>query len=364
MKPFILLITLIISLHASSLFAKAFHLLIMGDTQDPTLTKNVHTSMQNIEESFSYLASACNVPLMAKRLTMHDGTLTRKNIVKWVHKESVASDDVIILYFHGHGSRESGDERIWPRGYLLDDQNDTYSRNVDFSLIIEKLFSKRAALYLILLDCCNKGPQSPVPKNLFSESLNAFDLLRYKNQGIVVRGGQELFFKRYGFIIASGTSPGEVGYSWPPYSNLSPHEVGGVFTNIFLNNFFQALQSPRPEWQNIFMQTVDQCKVETDKKEKFYLTRQTPQYRLFLYKHRRSKRVYKRNLFKKCEVNPTFSKGVDLSFFSRIPEGEDTELNSDVDVVPIPFEGPEFDSEVIGDDDLVVIHEGSRCTSN
>src|SRR5206468_388011 len=117
------------------------------------------------------------------------------------------SDDIIILYYGGHGWREHESRTIWPSGDFL---NEKRSINiVEFSEITEKLFSKRASFCLLLLDCCNVL----IPKSYqVTEESPTFDLKKFSNQ-VNAEAVKNLFLKLRGFVIASSSSPTEVGWS-------------------------------------------------------------------------------------------------------------------------------------------------------
>ena len=100
----LLLIFLFISF-VNPLSAKAFHLLLMGDTEDAKIGTAVTKSIQNLEQSFSYISSVSGIPLHVTKLTSFESTFTYKNVMRWVSKEKVERDDIIVLFYEGHGGR-------------------------------------------------------------------------------------------------------------------------------------------------------------------------------------------------------------------------------------------------------------------
>lgn len=351
MKNFIIIFLFTCSFFISSLPAKALHLLVMADNTNE-LKRSAIKNVQNIEDSFSYLCAVSKIPLHIKKLTKAKGNLTQKHILTWIRKESVAQDDVIILYYTGHGTRTHMSRTIWPLAYFPE----TPDKNIRFSDIIEKLFEKRAALYLVLLDCCNSlGEPKGLPRSDAPCSMVTFELNKSDNKQ-VVEGFQELFFKLHGLIIATGTSPLETG--WNEDCAYHPLERGGVFTKIFLNYFFQDLRSNNPQWSHIFKKTKHGAFQET--KSGAYRdipcephTYQTPQYKIFLHKRRRSPRVYKEYFLKHSRFDPHSLSAYERNFFSRRGCGQAT-LNQKIS---LPIGVTELDSDIIEEGDLIVSHE-------
>lgn len=329
----------------TELSAQAFHLLILADNKDPEVGYAAEKNMRNIEQSFSYIASVSTLPIHITKLASADNTLTRDHILKWIRNEHIKPDDIIILYYGGHGLRERESQSVWPSGAFL---NEKRSMNiVEFSEITEKLFSKQASLCLVLMDCCHVL----IPKNfqVTSES-PTFDLKKFHNQ-ISSDGIKKLFLKLRGFVIASSTSPTEVGWStnldMPNGTTLvddalidSTASLGFIFTKIFLNNLFYELQTPQPQWSNIFQNTKTAVRSET-KKDLYNLSQkiideyhpphtfQTPQYRIFLHKKKMSPHTYRKYLFKKCKPKEMQVKILALNEIEKTLENTDLH-NSDI----------------------------------
>jgi len=312
MKKLAIIFNMLIIFFVQDLVAKSCHLLLIGDKDDTRLHFSTERNFRNVEQSFSYICSVSGIPFRSKRISRQGVELSQYEVEKWIRKEPIAPDDVIILYYSSHGGRTTDTPTIWPFGCFSDGY-------VDFSAIIENLFPKKAALYVIILDCCNvftKGWE------VLGERLR-FEL-RGLNDQLVARGFQKLFcHKPYGLIIASGTSPGEVGWHnvWDDALPIKPEDnakMGGVFTNIFLNNLFQEIQTPSPEWKRIFKKTKIEVIEETMKEDYSKivpaspLKPQTPQYRIFLYKHKRSAHTYLKDLYKGCAYHK--------SMFDQNPE--------------------------------------------
>lgn len=282
----------------------------MSDTKDKTIGKDCVQDLKNMEMSLSLLADACAVQLFKKELMTSDGTLTKEAIRAWVKQAPIEEDDVVIFYFSGHGYRDRKSKTIWPYGQ--------FDNGVVFSKMIDALFSKKAAFYIVLLDCCN-NEQKCIDKS--SEKEIAFDIKAFQKQKIA-KGVGKLFLHPYGLIIASAASPGEIAHclkppptltqtvqiqisstrSHPTRSNRESIDVGfrgGVFTTAFLTRLFQECEEGHPKWKNIFKGTHSDSYKKTRKRE---LGSQTVQYKIFLHSKRQSSSKYKEYLFEDCKV--------------------------------------------------------------
>lgn len=289
MKKNLFLFVLTLVLHLlllTPLSGKSMHLLIMAD-DDSNIGQGVLRDMENIKNSFSYLASTMDIPIRTKILNSKRNLLTYTHVITWLDKEQIAADDVVILYFSGHGGRTLTSPTIWPYVRFPTDR-------VEFTGVIRRLFKKKAALYVILFDCCNKLVQNSIitksdPPIIMN--YNALDRKQIKQKCL------DLFFKSKGLVIVSSASPGQ--YSFGPKS-------GGYFTTFFLNNLGQEVQKEKAHWKELLSKTQTECRALCEEfiKDKQWEdqeeNRETPQYRVFLRAKRKSSAHLRRYLFERC----------------------------------------------------------------
>jgi hypothetical protein len=290
MKYCALILSLITTLVISPLSAKAFHILYMGDDGDKYVGQSVNIDLKNIHKSFTYIASACGMPLYMK--TLRSPELRQANIEAWIKKAAIAEDDVVILYYSGHGGRSRNSPTIWPVGSVCE------KYKVDFTLIIEKLLSKRAALSVVLLDCCNTfgfKPKQVQVRRAFNLNLESYD------PKLVAAGCKQLFFKTKGLIISSGSAPGKVS------EILIPNQ-GGYFTSYFLERLLKESQKPDPQWRRIFEKTKTKVLYET--KNCPFTKTQKLQYKMLLTPDVKSPSVYRKFLYENSKY--TKAKTFDL----------------------------------------------------
>ena len=122
-------------LSISPLSAKAFHVLLIGDTKNEDIGTASTKSLRNLEQSFSYISSVSGTPIYIKKLTSTELTFSYRNVERWIREEKIERDDIIVLFYEGHGGRFKSNHTIWPSGYFPDGLS-------DFSLIIKKLIYK------------------------------------------------------------------------------------------------------------------------------------------------------------------------------------------------------------------------------
>lgn len=285
----------------SVLSAKALHLLMMGDTKDVLLGPHVLYNMHNMEQSFFRIAKASKCRFYKTSLATADNTLTGRKITQWIEQQTFSKNDIVVIYYSGHGVRQQTSPTIWPSASLYNEE--TEEKYVELSEVAKKVILKKGALCIALFDCCNvlQPPiQAKTDSILPEEQYNMND---------IDEGCKKLFIKPYGLIIASSASPRELSYS-------------GVFPRYFLVYLFQELKSSDPQWSRVFEKTKQACLAETEKcliresdrvAHDYYKiphVLQTTQYKIFLHKHRKHPQVYIDNLFKECVIDPQLHHGV------------------------------------------------------
>jgi len=331
------------------LSATAIHLLILADTTDRCIGPIVTEDAKHMEHCFSYLASASKIPLHVTKLTSARRNLSREHIMRWVRKQHFASDDVVILYYTGHGMRKRISPTIWP-GVNIPNR-ETNEEYVALEPIIRKLILKKAALCIVLLDCCNVMRVDSTRSQKSSRHELATELKRFDKK-LIARNCKKLLTTPYGFIVAAASSPREFGQCLADERHVLDHcpapivSSGSVFTAMFLNNFFEDLQSADPQWSNIFKKTKSACVEITMDPENYLLDdvlirrfdpphkHQTPQAKFFLYKHRRGRAIYLKHLFEECTLEEGMHSKASVAECILL-DSSDKDLESDFDISSI-----------------------------
>ncbi len=311
---------IVLLFNISALSAKAIHLFVAGDIHDKEIRYSVEKDCEDVIKSFSYIADLCDVPIHVTKITTSRHKLTYNRLSRHIKKAHISKRDVIVFYFSGHGKRDQHTRLIWPSMRF---SNEHF---VDSTLIIEKLFRKRAALTLVLIDCCNRD--SIMTRG--TENISSLKPLPQKDTQLK-KNCRELFFNSCGIVIASAAQPGELANCWT---------AGGFFTNSSLNILFRRLQSPSPQWESIVDEIKKSCHAENDevKNEQLKnqpdrppLSLQTPQYALLLGKKMKKVREYIHHIRHLCLYRKE----------TQNPDPEDVSFDD-------PRDDPSFDESIYG----------------
>ena len=242
----LLLATLFLS-GFSQMEAKQIHALLTADTISEVKVASVK-DLKHIKKELQSIASATSMNLRTKVL---NGThLTKEQVSHWADNSNIQSDDVVFFYFTGHGLRTSKNQTIWPCIYFPPKKE-----IVDFCEIIDELTSKRAALCIIIADCCNNFVKAPT-------FLAQKAYLKPKNENHIASKHmyKQLFTNTQGVIIASGSTPGK--RSWCT-------QKGSIFTNALISSLKHELEESDPRWERILNKTKVIC--QNFQKPQFHL---------------------------------------------------------------------------------------------
>lgn len=140
---------------------------------------------------------------------------------------NVASNDIVIFYYSGHGANWNEDE--WPHMAFLDSQ---YSEKTIYDNLKNKY--SNAKLILCISDCCNMDSEG---ERRMKRTYSGFDPVNVK----------KLFtdFEGHRAYIASASIRGQYSYS---------HRQYGALYGIALRNAMQEAFSGKiqPNWQYVF----------------------------------------------------------------------------------------------------------------
>jgi hypothetical protein len=214
------------------------HVLLAADTISD-VKKSSHQDLKHMKKELSIISKATGMTLNIKEL--YNRRLTFKKLKKWILNQKFGSNDIVLLYYTGHGLRTEKSKTVWPAIYLPPKKE-----IVELNDLFLKLTERSAALYIVFADCCNnymKGrPFLPKPL-LFPEE---------KSTGYTpsTAGHKKLFCQTRGVIIASGSIPGKRAWCT---------EKGGVFTNAFLVALRSEFSHRDPQWSRVFRKTKMLC---------------------------------------------------------------------------------------------------------
>ncbi|MDB6081540.1 MAG: hypothetical protein JWO53_812 [Chlamydiia bacterium] len=228
----------ILCLMSCKLPAKELHVLLSADTIS-NVKKASKRDLENLQKELLFISSATGMPL---RTTLLKGSmLSIASIQAWLKNEVINPDDVVLIYYTGHGFRTKKSPSIWPYIYLP-----ATKEAIDINDLVRALTTKPAALYITIADCCN---------NLIKPKIQARFTYPHSfapsSQAHLTTGYRKLFLESRGIIIASGSKPKK--RSWATAK-------GGIFTNAFLLSLKNEAAEHNPDWKRLFKKVKFICK--------------------------------------------------------------------------------------------------------
>lgn len=219
-----------------------YTLLVIADA-DPSIGRAVEVDRKRIESIMNEANNICNVRI--ETLLSSRNELKASLISKWTKSISPGADDVVFIYYSGHGG--------------MDRNNNTFLYLQDGIFYRAKLVEtiealKDSRLRVIITDCCSNGPE---PEVTVFRAIASHKVLR------------NLLLESEGLVHISAASEGE--YSW-----CSP-KYGGWFTRAFA----EAIQDSSDvdgdnfvSWEEILQLTREAVKKKFDQAYQYFSSEQ------------------------------------------------------------------------------------------
>lgn len=202
--------------------AQTVHALLVIMDDDPSIGKSVNVDRQHIKQLLNTVQNElCEVKITI--LLSSKDTATHDGILRWVQNINVAPNDVIFIYYSGHGgmNREG-------KTFLATEGKHLYRSDLVNALERAKL----PRLTLLITDCCSSMVQSNLEPMLQSSR----SMTRLTQHVL-----QNLFLEHNGFLHLTSASEGQYAWGNPA--------TGGWFTKGFIN----ALNSDLKKNKNGFL---------------------------------------------------------------------------------------------------------------
>lgn len=242
--------------------AQTVHALLIIMDDDPKIGTNVKVDRKNM---LNLLASVHNELAEVKTTTLLSSKdeATRNGVLEWVRNVKAATNDIVFMYYAGHGGMKSNGQTF------LATEGEWLFRS-ELVNAIEQIKSPR--LTILITDCCSSLVSSNVDPTMQSNR----SMTRLTERVL-----RNLFIEHKGFLHVTAAT--EKQYGW---SNIF---TGGWFTK----NFIEALNSNPDEnkdkfltWKEVFetarqntektfSQTTFTAKQQQDLKKRG-ITSQTP----------------------------------------------------------------------------------------
>ena len=187
--------------HTSADERDFLHVVLVGDTADPTIGGSVSHDL----EMLTYLLS--NLPPTKCSVKVLSGDeASPSTVVDSINQLEVRPNDALLVYYSGHGVYTEG------QGHVLTMGNGDLTRDE----LRKTVLAKKPALSVIITDSCSV--YYPEALRAGAPLLNVA-FLRY------------LFYRQKGVVDVSSSAEGEVAYCT---------ESGGLFTKELINMFYRS----------------------------------------------------------------------------------------------------------------------------
>lgn len=230
-KTVLFIYALLISLTFYPLEGSDLHCIIIADTQAAGIKSSVKGDLNNIRTQIKKISYYTGMEVKEK---IFQGDEVTDSLMTWINNYEVGSEDLVMLFFSGHGYRTEGKgDNFWPNLYLT-----PLRQGVDYADIFQSILEKNPRFFIAIADCCNNviNEKYAPPEFMQARFFHLFNLDAVENY-------RRLFLYSSGFVIASSASPGQ--YAWGGKS-------GGLFTVAFFNSIEAEAKGPYPpDWRVI-----------------------------------------------------------------------------------------------------------------
>jgi len=220
------------------------HLIIIANTNDPSIGKSCDNDRYNLVNEFNQTAIALGIGF--KSYIVSGDNFSKTNLLATINSIYPAANDIVLFIYRGHGFRWPNQTDQWLRLALFYGKTSPKSDNsnsINLKEVKDILDKKGARLNIVLGDCCNDpyGVTVMTSNSFFQSQVTAFtDVSKLRT----------LFLNSKGSIITAAARPGEVSYA-----GLD----GGYFTTSFISALsFETSYSTSglTKWDDIISNTV------------------------------------------------------------------------------------------------------------
>ena len=242
--------------------AQTVHALLVIMDADPKIGNNVKVDKKRVK----LLLDAVQNELVEVKITTllsSEDTATRDGILQWVRNINVATDDIVFIYYAGHGGMN-------PKGQTFLATEGKWLFRSDLVNTIESVKSHK--LTLLITDCCS----SLVPTKVEPTLQSSRSMTRLTERIL-----RNLFLEHKGFLHVTAATEGQYGWS----NTLT----GGWFTRNLIEalnsnpdenrdsflSWKEVFETARQNTQKTFSQTIFTTTQQEDMRKKG-ITSQTP----------------------------------------------------------------------------------------
>lgn len=213
------------------------HALLVIMDADPSIGRGMDTDRKLMEELLTTVDRVYEVDQTAYRSSR--GQTTKAAVLQWVQNLRPAQDDVVFVYYSGHGGMVSPTDR---RTYL-NVSGDLLYRD-ELSRAVE---SRSGRLKIIITDACSSYPPTKAPKQVVTFA-----------QTVSKRHIKHLFGQHEGVFHVNGASEGQYGYCHSP-KDPNVYARGSFFTQSLVPVISDTSDKDKDgfvTWQEVFDLTL------------------------------------------------------------------------------------------------------------
>lgn len=226
-RHLILFVFLIADLCAGSL-----KVVLVGDT-DSNLTDQIEKDIELLTLESRTLSHHLGRPL--ELYVIKGKEVYRDNVRYQLQALEVERDDILIVFYSGHGFRDNYKKSPFPYMFFTRTQE-----AFDMNEMVNIVCDKKAQFALLMVDACNL----PMAHMDEPESKDIYD--NFVTRGDIRCNLRGLFENGRGVLAIASCSPGEVAWA---------SRAGGYFTQAFLDSIYTGDSSTCVDWK-VFAKTL------------------------------------------------------------------------------------------------------------
>jgi hypothetical protein len=200
-----------------------------------------------VPQEFKQIARLIDMDYKGKEFDRFDS-----GIAAYINNLSVQSDDVLFVYYSGHGSNSGSS--IWP---MFSNSENRFK----LDRIYTKVKPKGCRLKVVFFDCCNHRTNRSINEGI-----------RNSGSALPASAYVFLFKKTRGSVMISSSKAGEYSYGNPT--------VGGYATDGFFTALGQVSYQTAAQQQNIWRNVISKTTSNTHALCSNAPRKQTPQFKL------------------------------------------------------------------------------------
>lgn len=236
-----------------SMSAQTFHALIFSNMKESAQRsadrteemKNMRLFCQNIASTLGY----------KQDIRCHsDNEFTSSQFLQDIESMSVSSDDIVLLFYNGHGCNWDDDD--WPHMCFKDKQ---YWQTTAYEKLQERCGN--AKLLLCIACCCNMDSRGRSGYGV--EYDYSFDPNKARSLFAGFSGKRK--------VVTSSSIRGQYSYSWTSGSRLG--SIYGISLREAINEILRPSSTIDPTWDNVLTLAQRKTLAYTDQKQR-------PQYKI------------------------------------------------------------------------------------